>query len=96
MKIEIVKNKYGMCFAVDAETSIINVQFEWRTKFMGGPAWYFWPRKNFDPQIFRVKKKDFPIDFLKNVCLAKGFLADPETHSLTEEVEIVKGIEHLK
>ena len=57
MNIAIEKNRYGSLFALDAETCNLLFQFEYRRKDMGGPAWYFWLRGNYNPYIFNGKKK---------------------------------------
>lgn len=95
MKIEIVKNKYGSCFAIEQESKYVLFQFEWRTKSFGGPAWYFWLRKDiYSPYVFNVKKNKFPMEFFENACKAKGFILCGKF--MDENVEIVKGIEYIK
>ena len=94
MKIEIVKNQCGSLFAIDNESCYGLFQFEYReTEEMGGPAWYFWLRGNYDPDIFEGKKKDFPMDFFKDACRAKIFILTGK--GLHEDVEIIKGKQNL-
>lgn len=69
-------------------------QFEYRdTEDMGGPAWYFWLRGDYDPDIFKGEKKDFPMEFFVSACKAKAFIRHGV--SLSEEVTIVKGKNYL-
>ena len=70
-------------------------QFEYRdTEEMGGPAWYFWLRGNYDPDIFKGEKKDFPMDFFTKAVRAKAFIRCGV--NLDEEVVIVSGKKFLK
>ena len=69
-------------------------QFEYRdTENMGGPAWYFWLRGNYNPDIFKGEKKDFPMEFFVSACKAKAFIYNGV--SLNEEATIVKGKNYL-
>ena len=69
-------------------------QFEYRdTESMGGPAWYFWLRGSYDPDIFKGSRKEFPMDFFKDACRAKAFIYKGK--GMHEEVEIVKGKRNL-
>ena len=92
MEIEIVKNRYDSLFAVDTKTNYGLFQFEYRNKDLGGPAWYFWLRGNYDPDIFNGKRKEFPMEFFNNACKAKLFLL---TGKWDDEVIIVKGEKHI-
>lgn len=96
MKIEILRNENGSLFARNAETFKVYFQFEYRgtEPWEGGPAWYFWIRRNFDPDIFEGEKKDFPTDFFESACKAKAFIYDKV--SLTENLEIVAGEKFLR
>lgn len=90
MKIRITKNKYGSLFAVSDEKYYLLFQFEYReTEEMGGPAWYFWLRGDYDPDFFKGEKECFPMEFFKDACRAKMFIITGE--GLHDEVEIVKG-----
>ena len=93
MEIEILKNKYGSLFATEKDSCYNLFQFEYRSKDQGGPAWYFWLRGNYDPDIFNGDKKSFPMDFFKDACRAKMFIL--KGGRLNDEVSIVKGKEFL-
>lgn len=60
---------------------------------MGGPAWYFWLRGNYNPYIFNGKKKDFPMEFFVNACRAKSFTLFGK--GIDDEVNIVSGKENI-
>ena len=97
MEIEIIKNRYDQLFAIDAESNYLLFQFEFRkTKFMGGPAWYFWLRGDNDPDIFEGKL--FPFRYFKNACRARNFIITCGTNPciIDEDVEIVKGENFLE
>ena len=91
MEITIVKNPNSTSlFAVPNDSIYALFQFEWRSgKFGGEKGWYFWPRGNYDPQIFKVKKKDFPMDYFINLCRAKSFILNPT--DLNQEVIVTNG-----
>lgn len=94
MDIIITKDKYGSLFAHTPETHYPLFQFEYReTEDMGGPAWYFWLRGDYDPDTFKGTRKDFPMQFFLDACRAKNFIY--YGGSLSEEATIVKGKAHL-
>jgi hypothetical protein len=77
-------------FAYAESTYYPLFQFEYRdTEEMGGPAWYFWIRGNYDPDIFKGSRKEFPMGFFKDACRAKVFIYTGS--GLHDDVEIVKG-----
>ena len=97
MKITITKKDKDSIslFAVADSTFIPLFQFEYRdTEEMGGPAWYFWLRGGYDPDIFKGEKKDFPMDFFKDACRARLFIYTGK--GLHEDVEIVAGEKYIK
>lgn len=70
-------------------------QFEYReTEAMGGPAWYFWLRGDYNPDIFMGEKKNFPMDFFTKAVRAVAFIH--YDINLDEEVVIVSGKNFLK
>jgi hypothetical protein len=93
MEIEIVKNRWGSLFAVYGAVGLF--QFEYRTKEHGGPAWYFWPRGDYDPEIFKGRKSDFPMDYFKDLCRSRVFTAG-FVKGLSEDVSIIKGENFVK
>ena len=88
--IKIQGDKYGSLFAFGANDFYPLFQFEYReNENLGGPAWYFWLRGNYDPNIFKVEKKDFPMEFFKDACRAKMFIRDGG--KMCDDVNIVSG-----
>ena len=65
--VTVKRNKYGSQFAV--ADGIVLFQFEYRSE---ETKWYFWLRRDFDPDIF--DGKDFPCAFFVNAVNAKAFL----------------------
>ena len=92
MDIEITRNKYGSLFAVVNGFALF--QFEYRSKNMGGPAWYFWLRGSYSPDIKAGRKADFPMDYFISAVRAKAFIE--LGYELTDEVSIVKGENYLR
>lgn len=94
MDINITKDNYGSLFAHTTNSAFPLFQFEYRdTEDKGGPAWYFWLRGGYDPDIFKGKKKDFPMEFFVSACKSKAFIHYGV--SLNEEITIVKGKNYL-
>lgn len=94
MNIIIKGDKYGSLFAC-TEIGTELFQFEYRaTPSMGGPAWYFWLRGNYDPNIFNVKRNQFPIQFFMDAIRAKHFIY--YGGSVDDEVNIVSGWSYIK
>ena len=90
MDIIITKDKYGSLFAHTQHTLYPLFQFEYReTEEMGGPAWYFWLRGDYDADIFKGKRTEFPMNFFLDACRAKNFIQ--YGGSLTEDAKIIKG-----
>lgn len=95
MDITITKNNYGSLFAHTADSAFPLFQFEYRKdEKWGGPAWYFWLRGDYDPDIFKGEKKDFPMEFFVSACKAKAFIRHGV--SLSDEIVIVKGKNYLR
>ena len=94
MEIIIKKNQYGSLFAHTKKDGAPLFQFEYRTPKLGGPGWYFWLRGNYDPDIFKGTRKNFPMDFFTRACRAKSFIRFG--FGIDDTVSIVKGKEYLE
>ena len=93
MNTKIISNDNGSLFACN-ELGTALFQFEYRsTEAMGGPAWYFWLRGNFDPDIIKGARTDFPMDFFKSAVRAVSFIYFHK--DMDEPVNIVSGAELL-
>lgn len=94
MNIKITRSEYDSLFA-ETEFGAELFQFEFRaTKSMGGPAWYFWLRGNYDPNIFKGSRNHFPMQFFMDAIRAKYFIY--YGGSVDDEVNVVSGWSYIK